>query len=51
MTKTSPAAQLARMRKQETKPCAVCGETHTKRKPWMYCSNKCRQKAHYRRYR
>ena len=41
----SVGSQLAALRPTETKPCAWCGQTATKRIPWLYCSKRCQVAA------
>jgi predicted nucleic acid-binding Zn ribbon protein len=45
----NPARDLAAMRKQVERRCAVCGTETLKLKTARYCSNACRQRAKYER--
>ena len=45
------ARQIAALRRQVTTTCEVCGTTITGTAKRRYCSDRCRQRAHYQRTR
>ena len=47
--RSSAGALLSGLRRQETKPCVVCGAEFTALRLGLYCGNTCKIKAYRKR--